>query len=107
MPQRLIDVALPLPLFRPFTYSVGNEIAADIPPGARVVVPLRTGKEIGICLCAADRPPAKAPAKPILGVPDDEPAFSAAQLAVCRWIADYYVAPLGLVLRGALPALLT
>ena len=107
MALRLIDVALPIPLFRTFTYSVGNEIANAIAPGTRVLVPLRRGREIGICVGAAGRAPDNVPAKPIIGVPDPEPAFSPAQLAVCRWIADYYAAPLGLVLRGALPALLT
>jgi primosomal protein N' (replication factor Y) len=107
MAPRLIDVALPIPLFRTFTYSVGNEIANAIAPGTRVLVPLKTGREIGVCVGPAERAPDKVPPKPIISVPDAEPAFSPAQLAVCRWIADYYVAPLGLVLRGALPTLLT
>src|SRR5688572_18054029 len=104
---RLIEVALPLPLFRTFTYAVDREFANPLVPGSRVVVPLRGGKEVGICLGDAAGAPTKAVPKPILDVPDAQPAFDAARLAVCRWIADYYVAPLGLVLRGALPALLT
>src|SRR5687768_6225401 len=107
MPARLIEVALPIPLFRTFTYSVDRDFANPIIPGARVVVPLRKGKEIGICLGPAENPPAKAKPKPIIDVPDTAPAFSPAMLDVARWISDYYVAPLGFVLRGALPALLT
>ena len=104
---RLIEVALPIPLFRTFTYAVDRDFPNPIVPGSRVVVPLRGGKEVGICLGPAAAPPKKAVPKPILDVPDAEPAFDAARLAVCRWISDYYVAPLGLVLRGALPGLLT
>ena len=104
---RLIEVALPLPLFKTFTYAVDREFANPIVAGSRVVVPLRKGKEVGICLGPAERGTMKAAPKAILDVPDAEPAFDAARLAVCRWISDYYVTPLGLVLRGALPALLT
>src|SRR5688500_15377928 len=104
---RLIEVALPLPLFRTFTYAVDREFGNPLVAGSRVVVPLRGGKEVGICLGPATAPPKKAVPKPILDVPDAEPAFDAARLEVCRWISDYYVTPLGLVLRGALPALLT
>ena len=32
-----------------------------------------------------------------------EPAFDEAMIAFCRWVADYYYAPLGEVLRAALP----
>ena len=104
---RLIEVALPIPLFRTFTYAVDREFANPIVPGSRVVVPLRGGKEVGICLGPAPPLTGKAVAKPILDVPDAEPAFDEPRLNVCRWIADYYVAPLGVVLRSALPTLLT
>jgi primosomal protein N' (replication factor Y) (superfamily II helicase) len=104
---RLIEVALPIPLFRTFTYAVDREFANPIVAGSRVVVPLRGGKEVGICLGAAAAFTGKGTPKAILDVPDTAPAFDTARLAVCRWIADYYVAPLGIVLRSALPALLT
>ena len=106
-PPRLIEVALPLPLFRTFTYAVDREFANRVVAGSRVIVPLRGKKEVGICLGPAAEHATKAIPKPILEVPDAEPAFDAARLTVCRWISDYYVTPLGLVLRGALPALLT
>ena len=104
---RLIEVALPIPLFRTFTYAIDRSFANPVVAGSRVVVPLRGGKEVGICLGPAEAMKGKAVAKGILDVPDAEPAFDAARLAVCRWIAEYYVAPLGIVLRSALPALLT
>src|SRR5688572_405354 len=104
---RLIEVALPIPLFRTFTYAVDRELAHPVVAGSRVVVPLRGGKEVGICLGPAVPLTGKAVPKGILDVPDAAPAFDAARLAVCRWIADYYVAPLGVVLRSALPASLT
>src|ERR687893_716117 len=44
----LVDVALPIPLFRTFTYEVNGEAAHPVTTGSRVVVPFRQRKEIGI-----------------------------------------------------------
>jgi len=44
----LAEVALPLPLFTTFSYRVDTEHAGALVPGARVVVPFRNRKEIGI-----------------------------------------------------------
>ena len=40
-PARLIEVALPLPLRRTFTYAVPEALVTRAVPGARVVVPVR------------------------------------------------------------------
>ena len=103
----LADVALPLPLFNTFSYRVSSEHANAVVPGARVLVPFRNRKEIGICVGFAEPADATRSYKTILEVPDAEPAIDASMLELCRWMASYYVAPLGVVLRCALPALLT
>ena len=103
---RLIEVALPLPLFRTFTYATDPQAMHCPLAGARVVVPVRSTRAVGICLGPADGAGGAEP-RAILDVPDAEPAFSPAVLDLCRWISDYYVVPLGVVLRCALPALLT
>ena len=101
----LIEVALPVPLFQTFTYELNAD--ARIPaPGSRVVVPFRNRKEIGICLGAFDGTAPKR-IKRVIEVPDDSPALSENLIALCRWIADYYIVPLGVVMRSALPAALT
>ena len=43
----------------------------------------------------------------VLEAPDETPSLTPALLAVCAWIARYYAAPPGVVLRAVLPALLT
>jgi len=103
---RLVDVALSLPLFRTFTYELGDDLAHPVGIGSRVVVPFRNRKEIGIVVGDAAAPP-RAAAKAILEAPDPLPVMSAEMLAICRWIAEYYVVPLGVALRCTLPALLT
>jgi primosomal protein N' (replication factor Y) len=103
----LVEVALPLPLFTTFSYRADGAFANTIVPGTRVVVPFRNRKEIGVCVGFAEATDAARRYKTILEVPDAEPAIDASMLELCRWMASYYVAPLGVVLRGALPALMT
>ncbi len=105
--RRLVDVALPIPLFRTFTYSVEGPTRHPLVPGARVVVPVRGGRAVGYCLGESDGV-ALGDTKPkaVIDVPDAEPAFRPDLLSVCRWMSEYYVAPPGLVLRAALPSAL-
>ncbi|MGH7720481.1 MAG: replication restart helicase PriA [Gemmatimonadaceae bacterium] len=104
--SRFIEVALPLPLYRTFTYAVDDAPGNAPLPGSRVVVPVRNRREIGVCLGPADAAGVPNP-RAVIEVPDAAPALSESLLALCRWIADYYVVPIGLVMRCALPAALT
>jgi primosomal protein N' (replication factor Y) len=104
---RFVEVALPLPLFQTFTYAVEEGLANPVVVGSRVVVPLRNGKEIGVCTGVSDVSPLKRKPKAVLESPDAEPAIGASLLELCRWMADYYIVPLGVVLRTVLPAALT
>jgi primosomal protein N' (replication factor Y) len=103
--SRLIEVALPLPVFQTFTYAIEGEPPNPVVPGSRVLVPVRTRRAIGICLGPGT--PSVAKPRAVLDVPDPEPVLSAAMLKLCRWMSDYYVVPLGIVLRAVLPAVLT
>jgi primosomal protein N' (replication factor Y) len=104
---RLVEVALPLPLLRTFTYAVPERLRHPLVPGSRVVAPVRGKRVIGVCVGESDgRSLGDKEAKPLVDIPDAEPAFRPDILAVCRWMADYYVAPLGLVCRAVLPAAL-
>ena len=101
----LVDVALPLPLFRTFTYAVEGR-REPLDAGTRVLVPFRNRKEIGIVVGAGSAREGVTP-KPVAAIPDDAPVLDAPMLALCRWIAEYYVVPLGVALRCALPAALS
>jgi primosomal protein N' (replication factor Y) len=102
----LIDVALPVPLYRTFTYRVPDGLTGSVAAGSRVVVPFRSRKEIGIIVGAA-MPDERVTYKDVLEAPDDGPVMDEPLLALGRWIADYYLAPVGIALRSALPAALT
>ncbi|HVA57339.1 MAG TPA: primosomal protein N' [Gemmatimonadaceae bacterium] len=102
----LISVALPLPLFREFTYAVPPALAPRAGVGSRVVVPVRGRRTIGLVVGIAEPSTDVAP-KDILDAPDAAPVVSASLLDLARWMSDYYVAPLGVVLRTMLPAALS
>jgi primosomal protein N' (replication factor Y) len=102
----LISVALPLPLPAPLVYEVPDELADRVSPGSRVVVPVRGRKQIGFVLGEGVAREGVTP-KRIFAAPDTQPPVDAALLDLCRWIAQYYIAPLGVVIRTALPAALT
>lgn len=106
--SRLIQVAIPVPLFATFTYKVESDSSANpIVVGSRVVVPFRNKREIGICTQVDADPPKKGKLKAIISAPDAEPVISAPMIDLCKWISEYYIVPLGLVLRSVLPAALT
>ncbi|MEX2180036.1 MAG: primosomal protein N' [Gemmatimonadaceae bacterium] len=102
----IVQVALPLAFYRPLTYAVPEEFAGRVSVGSRVVVPVKGRRALGFVI-AEGVAPAGVTLKPIHAAPDEAPVLDAPLLALCRWIADYYVTPLGLVLRTALPAALT
>ena len=93
------DVALPVPVDRIFTYSIPG---ASPVAGGRVLVPFRREQLQGIVVALHDVLPANE-TRPILRVLDQEPVLSADLLKLGTWIADYYLAPLGEVLRTMLP----
>ena len=103
----LVEVALPLPLFTTFSYRADGPYTNPVVPGTRVVVPFRNKHEIGVCVGVKSVEDPGRAYKSIVDVPDAEPAIGPEMLELCRWMAAYYVVPVGVVLRGALPAALT
>src|ERR687883_6999 len=103
---RLVDVALPVPLFRTFTYEVNGDAPHNVAAGSRVVVPFRQRREIGIVVGEGTPRDGVSP-KRVLEVPDPAPVIDPPMLALCRWLAEYYVTPLGVAVRCALPAALS
>ena len=94
----LVKVALPVPVRRSFTYSVAGE---PPPVGARVVVPFRRRTLVGWVLGPGTEVPRVRAVRSVL---DTEPVVGAELLELARWMSDYYVAPMGIVLKAMLPA---
>ncbi|MGA8041186.1 MAG: primosomal protein N' [Terracidiphilus sp.] len=95
------EVALPVPLDRTFTYSLRPD--QEPQRGARVIAPFRQEKLIGVVTGLSCTVPKDFEARPIEAVIDEAPLLSEHLLQLAEWIAQYYLAPLGEVLRGMLP----
>jgi primosomal protein N' (replication factor Y) (superfamily II helicase) len=94
------DVALPVPLDMVFTYHVSPETTPVV--GGRVLVPFRQQRMTGIVMELHDRKPS-VKTKSVLSVLDAAPVLDEQLLRLGRWIADYYLAPIGEVFRTMLP----
>ena len=101
-----VEVALPVPLRRRFTYRVPQTLAGKLEPGCRVAVQFGRRKLAGFVLGGRDEPPEGV--KRILAVAgrlEEEPVFPAELFEFLVAAASYYLHPIGEVLRAAAPAL--
>src|SRR5437660_837501 len=94
------DVALPVPLDTAFTYSIADGRQPVI--GGRVLVPFRQQRLSGIVVSLHDRKP-EVQTKNVIETLDSEPVLDPSLMRLGKWIADYYLAPLGEVFRTMLP----
>lgn len=98
-------VAVARPLRDPIlTYAIPPTVG-ELQLGHVVLCPLGSTGETGYVVETSLEPgfdPAKI--KPLTRLLDPLPAFDARQLEFFRWIADYYLAPLGMVIHTALPS---
>ncbi len=100
--SQFCDVALPVPLDQAFTYTLPVADALRARPGCRVVVPFGPRKLTGVILrCHGSRPDSEV--REVIRLLEEQPALSEELLRLGRWIASYYCAPLGVVLRTMLP----
>jgi len=105
---RYAQVAIPVAVHDTFTYGVPDALRDGVRLGARVEVPFGAKLTTGFVVGLLDEVPAAAASaklRPIRAVLDEEePALIPEIIDLCRWAAEYYIAPLGDMLRVALPA---
>ena len=100
--SQFCDVALPVPLDKSFTYTLPAGAGLSAQAGCRVVVPFGPRRLTGVILRCHGTPP-ESEIKEVMRLLDEQPALSEELLRLGRWIASYYCAPLGVVLRTMLP----
>lgn len=110
------NIILPLPLDGYFTYCVPDDLASRVQNGMRVTVPFGKSKTyVGVVAgYPVDVPTSaeevarqgkkKIEYKNIADVLDDSPILLPQQLRLWKWIADYYMSPIGDVYKAALPS---
>lgn len=99
---RYVEVAVPVPLFQTFTYSVPEDLSGDISIGSRVVIPFGRRTLTGVIIdehstTSLDR------VRPILDTLDATPLFTEEMIRFAEWISSYYVCPIGETFRTMLP----
>jgi primosomal protein N' len=95
----LAEIAVCLPLSRTFVY----ELAEPAEIGCRVRVRFRNSEVEGFIVGFPKSPPAGVEIQPVREVLDRASLLRPDVLDLCRWISDYYLAPVGEVLKSALP----
>ena len=92
------------PLDHPLTYEVQEALASECKIGQRVLVPLKKKLVTGYLWEEMPPPEAGPETKAVSEILDPSPLFSEAMRPFFLWIAQYYLHPLGQVLKAALPA---
>lgn len=100
-----IDVIIPIPLQKLFTYSITFSEADFLKRGMRVAVPFGKSKiYTGIVYNIHNDAPSAYEAKEIQQILDETPIVNDKQLQLWDWISKYYMCTLGDVMRAALPS---
>ena len=100
-----VDVLLPLPLPKAFTYVVNEEEYTFLSPGYRVGVPFGKNKlYTGLVYKKHQVAPQTYTPKAIEVILDEYPLVHPQQLAFWEWMSDYYRCAMGNILRSALPS---
>ncbi len=89
-----------------FDYLVPEEMRSLIEPGHRVQAPFGKSNRlvVGYCVALATGPAQGRRLKKLDSLVDERALLSPAILELARWMADYYLCPLGQVLESVLPA---
>jgi primosomal protein N' (replication factor Y) len=100
--ERYASVAVPVPVRREFTYTLGAELPDRPSLGSRVRVPFGARKVVGTIVGWEESPPEIA-AKPIESVLPGGPVLDPAMLSLTKFVADYYLCSWGEAIEAALP----
>ncbi|NIQ14730.1 MAG: DEAD/DEAH box helicase family protein, partial [Candidatus Dadabacteria bacterium] len=99
----LIDVALPISSNETFVYSVPRKFEDGIEVGKRVFVPFGNRKAIGY-IVGKGKKSQDFEVKEIIDILDENPLFNKKKLEFFKWISDYYMSSIGIVLKFAHPS---
>lgn len=100
-----VDVILPLPLHGLFTYSVPQDMEDGLVPYVRVKVPFGLTKTHTALVVRVheDAPDGDIVVKSLISVLDRRPVLLPEQYRLWQWISEYYMSPMGDILKAALP----
>lgn len=103
-----VEVIVPLPLEKTFTYKVSETEFHFIKPGMRIIVSFGNKKKhiTAIVISLHQNPPLLYEAKEIAFILDETPLITTTQINFWFWISSYYMCFIGEVFKAALPSAL-
>ena len=103
--KEIVEVAVGLPVFKTFHYRIPEKMRESLQVGMRVLVPFKGRKVTGFTIDLSDQPPKGVEEKlrEVEGLLDEAPLIDSPMLRLYRWISDYYLYPLGEVIKTGLP----
>jgi primosomal protein N' (replication factor Y) len=103
--NEIVEVAVGLPVSKTFHYLIPEKMRDSLRVGMRVLVPFKGRKVTGFAIDLLDHPPKGVEEKlrEVEDLLDEVPLIDPKMLRFHRWIADYYIYPLGEVIKTGLP----
>jgi primosomal protein N' (replication factor Y) len=105
--KRYFEVAVPLPLRKNFTYFLPETLSQNLHAGMRILVPFGSREVIGYVISEQKEKDIQIKGEKVKGIKkilDEEILFDEEILHMARWASDYYICPLGEMIRAALPS---
>src|SRR4030042_1838667 len=103
--KEIVEVAVGLPVFKTFHYRIPEKMRESLQIGMRVLVPIKGRKVTGFSIDLLDQPPEGIEEKlrEVEDLLDEAPLIDPPMLHFYRWISNYYLYPLGEVIKTGLP----
>jgi primosomal protein N' (replication factor Y) len=103
--KEFVEVAVGLPVFKTFHYHIPEKMRDSLQVGMRVLVPFKGRKVTGFSIDLLEQPPKEVEEKvrEVEELLDEAPLIHPQMLRFYRWISDYYLYPLGEVIKTGLP----
>lgn len=103
--KKVVEVAVGLPVSKTFHYRVPEKMGESLQAGMRVLVPFKGRKVTGFTIDLLNHPPEglEEKLKEVDDLLDEIPLIDPKMLRFYRWIAQYYIYPLGEVIKTGLP----
>ena len=97
------EVAFPISSFQSFTYRIPRNLTNSIQVGSRVTAILGKRSVQGVIISLNTKSNYKGDMKSISSLVDDNPVLTAELWELILWISNYYVTPIGQVMKTVMP----
>jgi primosomal protein N' (replication factor Y) len=103
--KEIVEVAIGLPVSKTFHYRIPEKMRGSLQVGMRVLVPFKGRKVTGFAIDLLDHSPSEIAEKlrEVEDLLDETPLIDSQLLRFYRWISNYYLYPLGEVIKTGLP----